>query len=253
MMLHLFHCTTDTSNLTDSGKLKLSEAVRNLERGFAGLLCFTHHDLKQSDVADSDIRIFLSQISVSQRKIIPLFEQKMADIISHVTLEEIIIFCTRIGLWNFLNFQLLQEIANYFGIMKLQTRIQEYSTEVNVFKRNTKLVDLLCTWAGRNTLNKLPKSVPVFVKQKAIKWKDYTLEDVARHEHYLTSEFQITQLVMRFSNAGEGSVLLMWLVAKSVANEMKEIMSGGEKPALDSMTIEELNICGTTFKVLCHQ
>ena len=55
---------------------------------------------------------------------------------------------------------------------------------------------------------------------------------------------------MRFSNAAEGCVVLMWLVTKSVATEMKKIMSGKEKPAFDSMTIEELNIGGRTFKVL---
>ena len=55
---------------------------------------------------------------------------------------------------------------------------------------------------------------------------------------------------MRFSNAAEGCVVLMWLVTKSVAAEMKKIMSSDEKPCLDSLTIEELNIGGRTFKVM---
>ena len=234
--------------MKEPGKLELREAVQKLENEFAGLLCFAHNDLKGVDA--TNVRIFLTQKSVSVKENIPLFEEKMAEIISKVTTEEIILFCSRIEVWDFLNFQLLQDLADHFRVGGLQSRLREHSTAVDAFKRNTKLVDFLRIWAGRNSLKTLPDSEPVFAKVKAIKWEDYTLEDVARHEQYLASEFRLTQLVMRFSNAGKGCVVLMWLVTKSVATEMKEIMSSKEKPALDGMTFEELNVGGTTFKVL---
>ena len=235
--------------MKEPGDLELSRTVRKFETDFAGLLCFAHDALKDAGVTDSNIRIFLNQMSVGQKENIPLYEQRMAEIISHVTLEAIFLFCSRIEVWNFLNFQLLEDVADHFEVKQLQTRLREYSTAVNILKRNTKLVDFLRIWAGRNSLKTLPDSKPVFAKLKAFKWEDYTLEDVARHEKYLTSEFHLRQLVMRFSNAGEGCVILMWLVTKSVATEMKKIMSGKEKPAFDSMTIEELNIGGRIFKV----
>ena len=206
--------------------------------------------LKNAGVTESHVRIFLNQMSVGQKENIPLYEQRMAEIISHVTLEEIFLFCSRIEVWNFVNFQLLQDLADHFKVGQLKSCLQEYSVAVDAFKRNTKLVDFLRIWAGRNSLKVLPDSEPVFAKLKAFKWEDYTLEDVSRHEKYLASEFRLRQLVMRFSNAGEGCVLLMWLVTKSVATEMKKIMSGEEKPAFDSLTIEELNIGGRIFKVL---
>ena len=234
--------------MKEPGKLELREAVQKLENDFAGLLCSAHNDLKR--VGATDMRIFLTQKSVSIKENIPLFEEKMAEIISRVSLEEIILFCSRIEVWDFLNFQLLQDLADYFGAAGLQSRLREYSTAVSIFKRNTKLVDFLRIWAGRNSLKTLPDSEPVFAKVKAIKWDECTLEDVARHERYLTSEFRLRQLVMRFSNAGEGCVALMWLVTKSVAAEMKKIMSSAKKPAFDGMTIEELNIGGKIFKVL---
>ena len=234
--------------MKEPGKLELREAVQKLENEFAGLLCFAHNDLKR--VGATNVRIFLTQKSVSIKENIPLFEEKMAEIISKVRLEEIILFCSRIEVWDFLNFQLLQDLADYFGAAGLQSRLQEYSTAVSIFKRNTKLVDFLRIWAGRNSLKTLPDSEPVFAKLKAIEWEDYTLEDVARHEQYLASEFRLKQLVMRFSNAGKGCVALMWLVSKSVAAEMKKIMSSAKKPAFDGMTFEELNIAGKSFKVL---
>jgi len=191
-------------------------------------------------------------MSVSQKENIPLYERRMADIISHISIEEIFLFCSRIGVWDFLNFQLLQDVANHFGVETLQAPLQEYTIAINDFKRDTKLVDFLGVWAGRNTLHTLPDSEPVFAKIKAIKWEEYTLADVARHERYLTGEFRFNQLVFRFSNAGEGSVVLMWLVTKSVASAMKKIMCGSERPAFDNMTFQELNIGGRTFKVLYH-
>ena len=234
----------------DPAKLGLREDVRKLETDFAGHLCFAYNALKQASIPDDDVQTFLIQMSVSQKENIPLFEQRMAEIISHVTLKEIIIFSSRIQIWDFLNFQVLQNIADHFKVEELQTRLQEYSIAVSAFKRNTKLVDFLRIWAGRNSLNTLPDCEPVFAKLSAIKWDECTLEDIARHELYLTSEFRLRQLVMRFSNAGEGCALLMWLVTKSVAAEMKKIMSSKEKPTLDGMTIEELNIGGRIFKVL---
>ena len=246
----MFNCVTVSSYLNEPGKQELSRTVRKLETNFAGLLCFAHDVLKDAGVTESHVRLFLNQMSVGQKENIPLYEQRMAEIISHVTLEEIFLFCSRIEVWNFLNFQLLQDLADHFEVEQLKTRLQEHSTAVVAFKRNTKLMDFLRIWAGRNSLKTLPESEPIFAKLKAFKWDDYTLEDVARHEKYLTSEFRLRQLVMRFSNAGEGCVLLMWLVTKSVAAEMKKIMSGEEKPALDGMTIEKLNIAGKSFKVL---
>ena len=249
-MQHLFHYITAFSYLNDPFKLKLREDVRKLERDFAGHLCFAYNALKHAGIPDDDVHIFLTEMSVSQRENIPMFEQRMADIVSHVTLKEIILFCSRIQIWDFLNYQILQDIADHFRVEELQTRLHEYSIAVNAFKRNTKLGDFLRIWSRRNSLSTLPDSEAVFAKVSAINWDECTLEDVARHEKYLTSEFQLRQFVMRFSNAGEGCVLLMWLVTKSVAAEMKKIMSSEEKPAFDSMTIEELNIGGRTFKVL---
>ena len=250
MLEYLFRHAAAFSYLSEPGKLKLSKTVRKLETDFAGLLCCAYDILKDAGVKDSSMRIFLNQMSVSHKENIPLYEQRMAEIVSHVILEEIFLFCSRIEVWNFLNFQLLQDAADHFEVEELQKRLHEYSTAVDAFKRNTKLVDFLRIWAGRNSLKMLPNSEPVFAKLKAIKWEDCTLEDVAHHEKYLASEFHLKQLVMRFSNAGEGCVVLMWLVTKSVATEMKKIMSSEEKPAFDGMTFEELNIGGTTFEVL---
>ena len=246
----MFHCVTASSYLKEPVKLELSRNVRKLETNFAGLLCFAHDVLKDAGVPDRNVRIFLNQMSVSHKENIPLYAERMAEIVSHVTLEEIFLFCSRIEVWDFLNFKLLQDLADYFEVNDLHKRLEEYSTGVDDFKRNTKLVDFLRIWAGRNSLKTLPDSEPVFAKLKAFKWEDFTLEDVARHEQYLASEFRLRQLVMRFNNAAEGSVLLMWLVSKSVAAEMKKIMSSKEKPAFDGMTIEELYIGGRTFKVL---
>ena len=248
--LYFVHGITVSSYPDEHCRLELRKDVRKLETDFGGLLYFAHNALKRAHITDGDARIFLTQMSVSHKENIPLYEKRMADIISCVTLEEIILFCSRMEVWDFLNFQILQDLADHFQVEELQSRLQDYGAAVSVFKQNTKLVDFLRIWAGRNTLNTLPDSEPVFAKLKSSKWEDYTLEDVARHEKYLTSEFRLRQLVMRFSNAAEGCVVLMWLVSKSVATEMKKIMSGKEKPAFDGMTIEELYIGGRTFKVL---
>ena len=229
-------------------ELSLSENVHDFQRRFAGLLCTTQEALNGIDVCK--IRIFLNQMCVNQKETIPLYEQRMAEMIKHNSLEEIILFCSRMEVWDFLNFQLLQDVANHFEVECLKADLHEYTIAINGFKQKTKLIDFLRVWAGRKAPNTLPGSEPVFAKIKAIKWEEYTLADVARHEKYLTAEFRLKQIVLRFSNAGKGSVVLMWLVTKSVASEMKTIMCSDKKPTFDSMTFQELNIGGRTFKVL---
>jgi len=238
--------------LKEPAKSKVSKSIREFEKRFAGLLCTTNRELKHAGVTGSDVRIFLNQMSVGQKENIPLYEQRMAEIISKFTIEEIILFCSRIELWDFLNFQLLQDVADHFEVEKLQNPIRDYSVAINEFKRDTKLIDFLRVWAGRNALNTLPDSEPVFAKIDSLKWEDCTLADVARHEEYLAGEFRLKQLVLRFRNAGDGCVVLMWLVTKSVASEMKRKLCSDEKPSFASMTcaFRELNIGGRTFKVL---
>ena len=222
----LFHCTSVDSYLSQSSDLKA--AVRKLEINFAGLLCFAVDALKHAGVSSSKVRIFLNNNSVSQKENFPF--HRMPEIISYVTLEEIFIFCSRIEIWNFLNFQILMDLADQFEVDGLQSRLREHSAAVSIFKRNTKLVDFLHIWAGRNSL---PNSEDVFAMLKVFKWEDYTLEDVARHEKYLASEFQLRQLVVRFIDSGKGSV--------PVAAERK-IMSGKEMPAFDGMTISVITV-----------
>jgi len=132
--------------LNEPAKFELSENVRKFEKRFAGLLCTAHGALNGIDV--SKIRIFLNQMSVSQKETIHLYEQRMAEIISHKSLEEIILFCSRIEVWDFLNFQLLQDVADHFGVVHLTVPLQEYTKAINNFKQNTKLVDFLHVWAG---------------------------------------------------------------------------------------------------------
>lgn len=190
----LFYYTSVDSYLGQSSDLK---AVQKLENNFANLLHFAVNALKHAGVTDSAVHIFLNQISLSHKENIPLHDLRMSEIITHQTLEEIFLFCSRIEVWDFLNFQLLMDLADHFRVEDLQARLQEHIKAVNIFKHNTKLTDFLHIWAGQNFLNRLPNSDLVFAKLKEIKWHNYTLEDVARHEKFLMSEFRFKQLVMR--------------------------------------------------------
>ena len=185
----LFYYTSVDSCLGQSSDLK---AVQKLENNFANLLHFAVNALKHAGVTVADVHIFLNQISLSHKEnIAPL---RMSDIIALQTLEEIFLFCSRIEVWDFLNFRLLMDLANHFEVEEVQAHLQNHITAVNDFKRDTKLINFLCIW---NFLNRLPKSDLVFGKLKEIKWDGYTLEDVARHEKFLMSEFRLKQLVMQ--------------------------------------------------------
>ena len=230
----LFYYTSVDSYLGQSSDLK---AVQKLENNFANLLHFAVNALKHAGVTDSDVHIFLNQISLSHKENIPLHDLRMSELITHQTLEEIFLFCSRIEVWDFLNFQLLMDLADHFRVKDLQAHLQKHITAVNIFKQDTKLIDFLRIW---NFLNRLPNSDLVFAKLKEIKWDDYTLEDVARHEKFLMSGFRLKQLVMQF-------------IAGSVRGKQVNVH---KKPMFNGMAIEDLNIkpqkCLEHYNILSH-
>ena len=181
---------------------------------FAALLMITHDFLVANNVSPESLHVYLTQLSVSTKENIRTFSDSMAEIISQSTINQIFAFLSRIGAWSFLNFHLLDSVANRFGNKSVIGEVEEYSQQIQVFKKETKLIDFLRVWSGRSPYGSLPDRMPLIAKLKA-KWPEYTLADLARDQEYLASEFELEQHAFHFSNAEKGCVCIMWLVPTS--------------------------------------
>ena len=217
-----------------------------MQRKFASLLTLACQKLKTVSIVD--LRVFITQLCADQKENIPLFDEHMSEIINHSTLEELFIFLSRIGAWDFLNFHILACIAQeYDEDKKLVDKVRKYESEVNEFKKQTKLRDFLRVWPGRTHYKSLPGRVPLTTKRN-IQWDEYTLANLAEDEEYLASQFRLHQFIFHFSNAEPGSVTLMWLIPASAAALIEKAIMEKE-PDLKRMKIQELTVGIFTYKV----
>ena len=217
-----------------------------MEEKFASLLILAHERLKTVAPID-DIHLYLNQLSVGQKENVPMFDEHMAEIITHSTLKAVFMFLSRIGVWDFLNHRLLAHIAKKYPDKVLEAAVLTYSKDVDTFKERTKLEDFLRIWPGRTRYDSDPQRVPLASKLNA-QWKEYTLADLANHEGYLASEFLLNQFIFHFSNAEPGCVTLMWLIPASAAALIKKSIMK-RQPDLKKMNIQELTVGDFIYKV----
>ena len=222
-----------------------------MTRKFALLLLTTYRKLKACNVPVEELRVYLTELSVSRKENVPLFSKQMAEIIVQTSLDQVITFMSRIGGWDFLNYYLLECVAEDFGDSELQGKVKEYGERVEVFKAMTKLAEFLRVWSSRSPQGSLPDRETLIVKLEAQLWKDCTLADVARQERWLASEFQLEQYAFHFSNAEPGCVCLMWLIPVSAVPLILKAIQD-EKPNFTAASICEVVIGGSlVYKVNC--
>ena len=199
----------------------VKKKMRAQEEKFAGLLAFASDRLQALPGVTPDmLRVYITQLSVSQKENIPQFSEHMVGIISESSYSQMFAFLSRVGAWGFLNFYLLSRIANRYGDDDMKRKVEAYGSEVNVFKSETKVKDYLRIWSGRSAYGSLPERKPLIAKLEE-KWEHYTLAEVAEKEGYLAEEFSLEPYVFHLSNVGEGSVILMWLIPASAVPLIK--------------------------------
>ena len=170
----------------------VKERMVKLDRKFAKLLGFAHEKLTALVSVDT-LRACITQLSVSQKENIPLFSKHMAEIISETSHSKIFTLLSRMGAWSMLNFRLLHGIAEEYGDEELKAAVSNYSTDVDVFKRETALEDYLYAMSSQSAYWSPPEWLIVKLKDE---WKDSTLADVAQ-EGYLANEFQLEPHIMK--------------------------------------------------------
>ena len=224
----------------------VKERADELDGKFAKLLAFAHEKLKALVSADT-LRVYITQLSVSQKEQIPLFSKHMADIISETSHSKIFTLLSRMGAWSMLNFRLLHRITEEYGDDELKAELSSYSTDVDVFKQETTLEDYLYVMSSRSAYGSLPERQALIVKVME-EWKGCTLADVAEEECYLANEFQLEPHIMHFSNGKPGSVVLMWLIPAAAVSLIVKAM---EKGTTLNRKILQLIVDGKeyTFKV----
>ena len=126
----------------------MEHQVEGFERKFGSLIHKAYQEVnKQMEPPE-----FLSRITylpVSARTLHRSFIKKdLTNIPPPVTYEKI--WVTLNTYWDFLNYGFLEHVINNCGSQDLNRQMQEYVSELSIFKERTRLCDFIERWPCRN-------------------------------------------------------------------------------------------------------
>lgn len=227
---------------------QLKQKVESLQKKFASLVCQLYIALRSKPVPIDRLQVYITQRCADKRQSIPLFEQRMSEIISQSTHEQVFMLMSRIGAWNFLDYSLLQDIVDEFHV-NVDSQLASYSVEVFEFQKNTKLADYLQLWAIKCLPEELSSCTTLTAKCTGVDYEEITLEEVCKRAKLLASEFNLHTLCALIGGAARGCLYLLWYIPESVAKHVERIMVSKERPNLASHGFQQLIIGKKIYKV----
>lgn len=219
-----------------------------LQRKFASLVRQLYTALRSKPVPIDGLRVYVTQRCVDKRQSIPLFQQRMSEIISQSTHEQVFMLMSRIGAWNFLDYSLLWDIMEEFHV-SIDSQLHSYSLEVAEFQKNTKLADYLQLWAIKCLAEEHPSCTTLIAKCTGTDYEEITIDEVCKRAKLLAGEFNLHTLCASIGGAARGCLYLLWYIPESVADHMERIMKSKDRPNLASHGFQQLIIGKRIYKV----
>ena len=197
---------------------------------------------------------FLSRITylpVSARTLHRSFIKKdLTNIPPPVTYEKI--WATLNTYWDFLNYGFLEHVINKCGSQDLNRQMQQYVSELSIFKERTRLCDFIESWPCRNESPAEHCLKKVVVKMRH-EWSQCTLQDVESFKKALVHKFFLPEFDILLQKAERGCVYVTWLTSPSIATLLQQNLTNIEteffkKHGIDAVTIDGQDVYLTPVK-----
>ena len=120
---------------------------------------------------------------------------------------------------SFLDFSLLEHIIKHFGSPGLQQKMNRYSRDIELFRTETPVADIIPHLSGR------PEPPPQFVRLKMklnLDPRTCTLEDLEQHRKKFGSEFSLSKFAFFLMELGEGSLVQICLIPSDIVPTLKD-------------------------------
>ena len=228
----------------------MEHQVEGFEEKFGSLIHKAYQEVnKQMEPPE-----FLSRITylpVSARTLHRSFIKKdLTNIPPPVTYEKI--WATLNTYWDFLNYGFLEHIINKCGSQDLNRQMQEYVSELSIFKKRTRLCDFIESWPCRNESPAEHCLKKVVVKMKH-EWSQCTLQDVESFKKALVHKFFLPEFDILLHKAERGCVCVTWLTSPSIATLLQQNLANIEteffkKHGIDAVTIDGQDVYLTPVK-----
>ena len=110
---------------------------------------------------------------------------------------------------SFIDFSLLEHIIKYFGSVGLQQKMEQYSRDMELFRTETLVADIIPHLSGR------PEPPPHFARltmKLNFDPQAHTLEDLEQHRKKFGSEFSLSKFTLFLVELRKGSLVAVWLI-----------------------------------------
>ena len=122
---------------------------------------------------------------------------------------------------SFIDFSLLEHIIKHFGSHGLQQKMKLYSKDMEMFRTETSVADIIPHLSGR------PEPPPHFARLKRkldFDPKTCTLEDLEQHRKEFGSEFSLSKFALFLVEIGEGSLVEVYLIPSDIVPALKDLV-----------------------------
>ena len=145
--------------------------------------------------------------------------------------------------WNFLNFDLLGHVVIGFGSGNLKKKIESYESDLQSFRKATRLCDFIACWPVRGQTP--PESeLREFVAKVDYSWDHCTLEDLDMLEGVITRKFFLPKFVLRLREIKPGSITITWLIPAPFVKGLQEAIETTSNEFFMEQKIETITIDG---------
>ena len=224
-------------------KPEVRKKIKELQKKFDDVLLLAQKSFELHDVPLKQLHLKVTSLCVNQKQNIPLFNHSKFEEVNALSCEEIFSFLTRMEIWDFLNFQVLEEIVVKFipNDTEVSGKISEYAREVEAFKNETNLRDYIRVRASG--ANAIPEYRDIMVKIER-DYDRFTLADLSEEEGFLANQFLLNQFIFWLNNIEPGCIQITWLVPASAIQLLKPDELAKKGKALKERGIREIWVDG---------
>ena len=158
---------------------------------------------KEQNIAD--IKCRLHNLPIQRKK---QHKECLAEVVRENTVENV--WCKLSNYWNFLNYSLVEHLANTFGDKPLQDDIQGYKRNLESFRCKTRV----CVFAyfynkDESIENEAVMKLRVKLKEN---WEKWTLQDLENWKGKITEKLFLPNFVMKLESVEPGCISITWTI-----------------------------------------
>ena len=143
--------------------------------------------------------------------------------------------------WSYLSYHLLEHVINQCSLEDLKIQMEEFKTEVNLFKEETPLG--VFAHAEKKIESPIPDCFTKLISKHKLS-KDSYLKEVERVRVELKNEYRFEDCALMLYDVLSGSIEIVWLIPKSATQHVLKVTSTMETGRFRKIMLVELEFQG---------